>query len=215
MSSNRGCFITVEGGEGAGKSTALSVLTDWLQAQGIEAEFTREPGGTEISEKIRDLLLDARLQEMTPVTELLLMFAARAQHVAERIMPALEAGKWVVCDRFTDSSHAYQGAGRGIDHGLINQLAAIAHPKLVPDLTLLLDVPVEVGLARTRNRSVKADRFEGEKLAFFERVRIGFLERAAAEPHRFALIDASRSPNEVAAQLTNALAAFSKRRGIA
>jgi dTMP kinase len=186
----RGRFITVEGGEGAGKSTNITVLVAHLQAQGIEVVLTREPGGTPLAEEIRDLLLARREETMDPVAELLLMFGARAQHVAQRIEPALAAGLWVVCDRFTDATYAYQGGGRGLDTGLSAELAQRVHGALWPDLTLYLDVPPALGLERTATRGAP-DRIETETTAFFERVRSCYLDRAAAEPARFRVIDAS------------------------
>lgn len=209
---SRGAFITLEGSEGAGKSTALAVIEDWTARRGLAAEFTREPGGTQIGERIRALLLDARQAKMNPMTELMLMFAARAQHVRERIEPALESGRWVICDRFTDSSHAYQGAGRGMGAGPVDALAKLAHPELAPDLTLLLDLPVAEGLARARGRAEPQDRFEREQQAFFERVRLEFLARAEGEPDRFRVIDASRPLAEVTRAILAVLEDFHAQR---
>ena len=196
-------LVTLEGGEGAGKSTVLAALRDTLQATGAEVVCTREPGGTPLAEQIRGLLLsmpaDGRPHEPpAPVTELLLMFAARAQHVRETLLPALQRGAWVVSDRFTDASYAYQGAGRGGDDGFIAELERRA-VGIAPALTLLLDVPVEVGLHRVRGRG-GADRIESEREDFFERVRAGYLARAATEPQRFRVIDATQSVEAVAAQ---------------
>ena len=196
-------LITLEGGEGAGKSTVLAALRDTLQASGVEVVCTREPGGTPLAEQIRGLLLstpaDGRPHEPpAPVTELLLMFAARAQLVRKTLLPALQRGAWVLSDRFTDASYAYQGAGRGGDDGFIAELERRA-VGIVPALTLLLDVPVEVGLHRVRGRG-SADRIESEREDFFERVRAGYLARAAAEPQRFRVIDATQSVEAVAAQ---------------
>ncbi|MFP4154362.1 MAG: dTMP kinase [Halothiobacillaceae bacterium] len=204
----RGAFVTVEGSEGAGKSTALGHIAAWLRERQLPAHFSREPGGTRIGEQIRELLLDARHEGMAPMTELMLMFAARAQHVRECIEPALARGQWVICDRFTDSSHAYQGAGRGVADADIDALARLAHPDLTPDLTLLLDLPVCAGLARTRGRGQAPDRFEREQLAFFERVREAFLARAHADPNRFRVIDATRALPEVAESIRAALDEF-------
>ena len=198
MAPSRGLFITLEGGEGAGKSTVLAALRDTLQATGAEVVCTREPGGTPLAEQIRGLLLDTHHEPPAPVTELLLMFAARAQHVRETLLPALQRGAWVVSDRFTDASYAYQGAGRGGDAGFIAELERRA-VGIVPALTLLLDVPVDVGLQRARGRGV-TDRIEGEREDFFERVRAGYLARAAAEPERFRVVDATQSIDAVAAQ---------------
>ena len=196
-------LITLEGGEGAGKSTVLAALRDTLQASGVEVVCTREPGGTPLAEQIRGLLLstpaDGRPHEPpAPVTELLLMFAARAQLVRETLLPALQRGAWVVSDRFTDASYAYQGAGRGGDDGFIAELERRA-VGIAPALTLLLDLPVKVGLQRVRGRGA-ADRIECEREDFFERVRAGYLARAAAEPQRFRVIDATQSVEAVAAQ---------------
>ncbi|HMA11556.1 MAG TPA: dTMP kinase [Steroidobacteraceae bacterium] len=199
----RGRFITVEGIEGAGKSTLLQGLVDALRGRGIVVFATREPGGTPLAEDIRSLVLARRAEGMPPATELLLMFAGRASHVAQRIQPALARGEWVLCDRFTDATHAYQGGGRGIDAAQIDSLARIAHPGLAPDLTLLLDLPSEAGLARARQRGTGGDRFEDEALAFFARVRERYLELAAAEPRRIRVLDATLPP---AALLQGALA---------
>ncbi|HEY5781367.1 MAG TPA: dTMP kinase [Lysobacter sp.] len=190
-------FITLEGGEGAGKSTVLSALREVLHETGHEVVSTREPGGTPLSEQIRGLLLDPHHETPTIDTELLLMFAARAQHVRETILPALERGAWVISDRFTDASYAYQGAARGGDPVFIAELERRV-VGIAPALTLLLDVPVDIGLQRARGRGA-ADRIEGERDDFFERVREGYLARAGAEPARFRVIDATQSPQSVAA----------------
>ena len=187
---NRGRFITLEGIEGAGKSTLLQSLAETLRARGIAVCTTREPGGTALAEDIRRLVLERRADGMPPATELLLMFAARAAHVAQRIEPSLARGEWVLCDRFTDASRAYQGGGRGLDARWIEALTAVAHPDLTPDLTLLLDLPVETGLARARGRRDGGDRFEDEALAFFGRVRDSYLQIAASEPARVQVLDA-------------------------
>ncbi|WP_036138929.1 dTMP kinase [Novilysobacter defluvii] len=190
-------LVTLEGGEGAGKSTVLAALRTLLEEAGERVVCTREPGGTPLAERIRALLLDPSHEAPAPATELLLMFAARAQHVQATIAPALAQGTWVLSDRFTDASHAYQGAARNGDRGLIGLLEERV-VGISPGLTLLLDVPVEVGLARARERG-GVDRIEAEDTAFFERVRAGYRERAAAEPGRFRVIDASRPADEVAA----------------
>jgi dTMP kinase len=190
----RGRFITLEGVEGAGKSSLQQALVVALKGQGRRVCATREPGGTPLAEEIRALALARREGGMPPATELLLMFAARAAHVAQRIEPALAGGDWVLCDRFTDASHAYQGAGRGLPSAHIDQLAHIAHPGLAPDRTLLLDLPPEQGLARVQQRGGEGDRFEDERLAFFTRVRERYLERARAEPARFRVLDATLAP---------------------
>ena len=209
----RGRFITLEGGEGAGKSTQLQTVAACLTAAGIPFLTTREPGGTPRAEAIRGLLLSPGEREpMASETELLLMFAARAQHVKQRIEPALAAGTWVLCDRFTDATRAYQGGGRGLDLSQIEALAAWVHGDCWPDLTLLLDVPAAQGLARAEKRSAK-DRIEQEALAFFERVRAHYLALAAAEPTRFRVIDAAPAEAAVTAQVMAAMKAFLAREG--
>ncbi len=201
---DRGCFITLEGGEGAGKSTQLDVIRDHLAAAGKPPLMTREPGGTPFAEEIRELLLAPRDEVVSDDTELLLMFAARAQHLQAIIHPALEQGRWVVSDRFTDASYAYQGGGRGLDNQRIAILETFVQKDFRPDLTLLLDLPVETGLQRMQQRGAP-DRFEREQLEFFERVRAAYLERAAKEPGRWCVIDASRDIDAVAADIRNAL----------
>ncbi len=196
-------LISLEGGEGAGKSTVLDALCDALRGDGREIVNTREPGGTPLAEMIRDLLLDPSHEPPTPMSELLLMFAARAQHVHETIRPALERGAWVITDRFTDSSYAYQGGGRGLDAGFIAELERRV-VGLQPALTLLLDVGVEQGRERARIRDLERarsgpDRIERERDEFFERVRATYRARAAAEPRRFRVIDASLAAQAVAA----------------
>jgi dTMP kinase len=198
----RGRFITLEGSEGSGKSTNLNYIYQRLQRAGIDLVLTREPGGTPLGENIRELLLDHRQQAMASDTELLLMFAARAQHLNELIIPSLEAGKWVLCDRFTDATYAYQGAGRGIDNSRIAQLEQWVQGELRPDLTLFLDLPVAQGLARAGARA-ELDRFEREEIAFFERVRQGYLSQAAAEPQRYRVVDAAPPLPEVQLQLNH------------
>lgn len=202
---SRGRFITLEGIEGAGKSSLQRALAAVLAGRGHVVCATREPGGTPLAEEIRAVVLKRREEMMPPATELLLMFAARAAHVEGCIKPALARGEWVLCDRFSDASRAYQGGGRGIDAATIEQLAAIAHPGLTPDRTLLLDLPPAEGLARVRRRGEQGDRFEDERLAFFARVRERYLELAAAEPQRFRVLDATAAPDAV---LTQALAAL-------
>lgn len=190
-------MITLEGGEGAGKSTLLEGLRAYLGKRGIEPLFTREPGGTALGEGVRQLVLDPALRDMCAESELLLMFAARAQLVRECIRPALAAGRWVVCDRFTDASYAYQGGGRGQPRERIAELERWAADSLQPDLTLLLDLPVSTGKARAAGRAEHADRIEREDMAFFERIHATYLERAAAEPGRFRVLDATGSPQQV------------------
>ena len=189
-------FVSIEGGEGAGKSTVIDALRVALASRGERVVASREPGGTPLAEMIRGLLLDPAHEPATPETELLLMFAARAQHVRETIRPALESGAWVLCDRFTDSSYAYQADGRGLDRALVEELERKV-VGLKPGLTLLLDLDVREGRARTSGRDLWPDRIESEQDDFFERVRAGFRRRAAAEPDRFRLVDAARSPAEV------------------
>jgi len=211
-------FVSLEGGEGAGKTTVLGALRAALQADGCEVVSTREPGGTPLAERIRGLLLglgeaDATHEAVWPETELLLMFAARAQHVRETIMPALERGAWVVCDRFTDSSYAYQGGGRGLDAGFIGVLEQRV-VAVRPALTLLLDVGVDVGRERARGRDLAfggPDRIERERDEFFERIRGAFLARAAAEPGRMRVVDATRRADVVAADAVALLQAWRSR----
>ena len=190
----RGRFITIEGGEGVGKSTQIAALREWLDAQGFDVVFTREPGGTPRAERIRELLLENAEESMPAICELLLMFAARATHIANVIEPALSRGAWVVCDRFTDATYAYQGWGRGLDVAHIATLEQLVQQDLRPDLTLLLDAPLDLSATRARARNQSAgvtDRFEREQREFFERVRVGYLDRARLEPMRIVIIDAS------------------------
>ncbi|NOX75790.1 MAG: dTMP kinase [Gammaproteobacteria bacterium] len=201
----KGRFITLEGGEGAGKSTQLAYVHQRLLAAGKTVHMSREPGGTELGEKIRALLLDQANTAMHSDTELLLMFAARAQHLAQLICPALSRGEWVLCDRFTDATYAYQGGGRGIDIARIRTLEDWVQGSLRPDLTLLLDLPVEQGLARAGERG-ELDRFEQEQRDFFERVRAVYRQRAAQEPGRYRIIDAAQNIEQVQRQLDAALA---------
>jgi dTMP kinase len=201
----RGRFITLEGIEGAGKSSLQQSLAGALAQQGRTLCVTREPGGTPLAEEIRAVALARREGGVPPAAELLLMFAARAAHVAGKIEPALARGEWVLCDRFSDASRAYQGAGRGLPAQVIEQLVAIAHPDLAPDRTLLLDLPPEQGLARARQRGEGGDRFEDERLAFFSRVREHYLQLAAAEPGRIRVLDATATPDAVLQQALGAL----------
>jgi dTMP kinase len=205
-----GRFITLEGIEGAGKSTVAHHVTAWLTARGIRARMTREPGGTPLSERVRSIVLERGGELLTPVTETLLMFAARGIHLDNFIRPALARGEWVVCDRFTDATRAYQAAGRGVSRDFVEALAHAVHPQLQPDYTLLLDLPVETGLARSKKRAgdAPADRFEAEPAQFFERVREAYLELAMREPERIRVIDAARPLPQVEQQVATALAAF-------
>jgi len=200
----QGKFITVEGSEGVGKSSNLAFIEDYLRNAGIDIVRTREPGGTPLAEAVRELLLDARQNAMCDDTELLLMFAARAQHLAEVIRPALAAGQWVLCDRFTDATYAYQGGGRGVPMDRIRVLEEWVQGELRPDHTLLLDMPVADGLQRAGARS-EPDRFEQEQHAFFERVRETYLARAHAEPTRIHVIDASPALDRVQTQIAQVL----------
>jgi len=196
----KGRFITVEGIEGVGKSTNMDFIHRQLLAAGKDVVVTREPGGTPLGEAIRGLLLDPEYKGMDPVCELQLMFAARAEHLARVIRPALENGQWVLCDRFTDATYAYQGGGRGIDSGVIARLEELVQGDFRPDMTLLLDVPVEVGLARAGQRS-SPDRFEQEQVEFFERVRQCYLRMAKDHTGRYRIIDASQPLEQVQQQL--------------
>jgi dTMP kinase len=204
----RGRFITLEGIEGAGKSSLQQALAQTLTAQGRVVCATREPGGTPLAEEIRAVALNRRPEGMPATTELLLMFAARAAHVAQRIEPAMARGEWVLCDRFTDATRAYQGAGRGIASDTIESLADIAHPGLAPDLTLLLDLPPAAGMARVRQRQAGGDRFEDEALEFFGRVREGYLQLARLEPRRFRILDGLRAPDALLAEALSCLEAL-------
>jgi dTMP kinase len=190
----------MEGGEGAGKSTMMARMADWLQTRGHRVVTTREPGGTALAEAIRAILLDDKNKALCSKAELLLMFASRAQHLDELIRPALDRGDTVLCDRFTDATWAYQGGGRQLPAGLIASLEQMVHGDLQPDLTFLLDLPVEVGLERASRRGA-ADRFEQETLLFFERVRQAYLDRAAVHSGRFAVIDAALEPERVWSQI--------------
>ncbi len=201
---DRGRFITLEGGEGAGKTSNLRAITQQLQERGIDYVVTREPGGTPLAEDIRALLLRHHEERMCEMTELLLIFAARAQHLDQVIRPALQAGKWVVSDRFTDATYAYQGGGRGLNQHTIASLESLVQGTLRPDLTIILDLAPLIGLERARKRA-SLDRFEQEKLEFFDRVRASYCERAAAEPDRCVLIDASRTLEEVQRDVLSAL----------
>jgi len=202
----RGLFITLEGIEGAGKSTVARSVCEWLGRHGMRAVLTREPGGTPLAERVRQIVLERGEERLSAATETLLMFAARGIHLENLIRPALERGDCVVCDRFTDATRAYQGAGRGVDPAWIESLAGQVHGGLTPDCTLLLELPVPMGLERARSRRAgAADRFEAEAQAFFERVRAGYLELARREPGRIQVIDASVPLAGVQAQVAAVL----------
>ena len=202
--SERGRFVTLEGIEGAGKSTVAATLATELVARGHAVRTTREPGGTPLAERLRTLALERGEEQVSPQAETLLMFAARAIHLDNLVRPALRRGEWVLCDRYTDATRAYQGGGRGVDAAFIESLAAVVHDGLEPDLTLILDVPVAVGLERAQRRRATLglaviDRFEAETMQFFERVRARYLELAQREPRRCRVLDATRPPAEVCA----------------
>jgi dTMP kinase len=196
MKKNKGLFVTLEGIEGAGKSTHIAFIAELLKVAGKDVVITREPGSTELGEQIRNILLMQKDLAISGTAELLLMFAARAQHLDQVIRPALNAGKTVLCDRFTDSTYAYQGGGRGIEQEKINKLVELVHPDLQPDMTLLFDLPVTTGLARVQSEG-EVDRFESETNAFFESIRITYLGIAEAEPDRMKIINADNDVSTV------------------
>ncbi|MGH8288096.1 MAG: dTMP kinase [Steroidobacteraceae bacterium] len=201
-----GSFITLEGIEGAGKSTVAHWVCEWLRRHAVRATLTREPGGTPLAERVRQVVLERGEERLSAVTETLLMFAARGIHLENLIRPALARGEWIVCDRFTDATRAYQGGGRGVDSAWIESLATQVHGDLQPDCTLLLDLPVPIGLARAKSRrSGAVDRFEAETQAFFERVRSAYLELARRDPKRIHVIDAAASLEAVQRQVATVL----------
>jgi dTMP kinase len=202
-----GRFVTFEGIEGVGKTTQVAQLSRVLDQRGVAHVVTREPGGTALAEQIRDLVLRPREEALPPVAELLLMFAARAVHLNNYIEPHLAAGRWVICDRFTDATYAYQGAGRGMNGEAIGRLESLVQGERRPDLTVLLDVPVAVGLARSQKRDAgkTRDRFERERAEFFERVREGYLARARSEPDRIRVIDAAAALDDVSRRIATLL----------
>lgn len=204
MADKRGLFLTLEGAEGVGKSTNIGFITAHLEENGIEYILTREPGGTLIAEEIRELLLAVHDESMSELSELLLIFAARAQHLEAKIEPALAAGKWVVCDRFTDATFAYQGYGRRLSIEKIEQLQTMVQGTLRPDLTIILDLDPSVGMERASNRG-ELDRIEQEQQSFFHRVRQGYLDIAKAEPERCVVIDASKPLEQVKLDLLKVL----------
>lgn len=200
-----GRFITLEGIEGAGKSTIARFAREWLSARGVQALLTREPGGTALAERVRDIVLQPGPEPIPSEAEVLLMFAARAIHLASLIRPTLARGEWVICDRFTDATRAYQGGGRGIAGALIEQLAEVVHGDLWPHCTVLLDLPVPEGLRRARARAAGVDRFEQEREPFFERVRQTYLQLAEREASRIRVIDASRPLDAVQREVATVL----------
>lgn len=203
----RGKFLTVEGTEGVGKSTNIAFIKQHLSEKGIDLVLTREPGGTPMAEDIREMLLAKREEAVDETAELLLMFAARAQHLKNLILPSLERGAWVLSDRFTDATYAYQGGGRGIDTDKILQLEQLVQGDLRPDLTLILDIDVKLGLERASQRG-ELDRFEEEEVSFFENVRNAYQERAAANPERYRVVDAGKTLDQVQAQIAKVLDTF-------
>jgi dTMP kinase len=203
----QGKFLTIEGTEGVGKSTNVAFIQSYLKDQGIDLITTREPGGTPLAEEIRELLLNNRDEKMDETAELLLVFAARAQHLKAVILPALAQGKWVLCDRFTDATYAYQGGGRGLDKQLIEWLEQKIQGDVRPDLTLLLDIDVTIGLERAGQRG-DLDRFENERVDFFERVREAYLARANTQPQRYGIVDASQPLSKVQQKIADYLQCF-------
>ena len=200
----KGKFLTIEGTEGVGKSTNIAFIKQHLEQKGIDLFLTREPGGTPLAEEIRELLLVKRQENFDPTAELLAVFAARAQHLNTVIKPALERGQWVLSDRFTDATFAYQGYGRGLDISIISTLETLVQGELRPDLTFLLDIDVEVGLQRARARA-ELDRFESEEITFFTRVREGYLARVADSPENYAVVDAGQSLHNVQRDIARVL----------
>jgi dTMP kinase len=210
----QGKFITLEGGEGVGKSTNLAFIKESLLAAGIDVITTREPGGTRLGEALRSVLLGDEAQGIGAKAEMLTMFAARMEHLEKVILPALEKGQWVLCDRFTDATYAYQGGGRGLPFSEIEVIENWVQGSLRPDMTLLLDAPVETGMARAAARG-EADRFEREPLEFFRAVTDAYRQRAQAAPERYAVIDASQTLDQVQAQISTVLAALLDKRASA
>ncbi|MBW4933603.1 dTMP kinase [Marinobacter sp. F4206] len=204
---SRGQFITFEGTEGVGKSTQLANASTTLESLGVDFIVTREPGGTPMAEAIRELLLTPRDEPVNDLTELLLMFAARAQHLHTRILPALEKGQWVLCDRFTDATFAYQGGGRGVSVDRIAQLETLVQGEVRPDHVILLDAPVETGMRRARQRG-ELDRFEQEAVSFFQRIRDTYLDRARATPDRYSVVDAGAPLEQVSARVSELMCKF-------
>ncbi len=202
-----GKFISLEGGEGVGKTTNLQFIRQQLEQKGVSVLITREPGGTLLAEKIRSLLIENSQEKISDLTELLLIFAARCQHINEVIKPALDSGQWVLTDRFADATFAYQGGGRGLNNGIISWLEQTVQKDILPDLTLLFDAPVMIGMQRARARA-ELDRFELEQMDFFERVRHSYLKRAQQFPERIHIIDANQPLDEVQSHIKKKLADF-------
>ena len=200
----KGKFITIEGGEGAGKSTNIEFIKQHLKNKSVDLLCTREPGGTLYAEKIRDLLLSHESEPLAPNAELLLIFAARAQHLSELIMPALEQGQWVLCDRFTDATYAYQGAGRNLGYEAVSTLENLVQGQMRPDLTLILDIPVELGMSRVKQRG-EPDRFETEQLGFFATIRQAYLDMAQQNPQRYRVVDTRQTLEQVQASIADIL----------
>jgi dTMP kinase len=207
VSAAKGKFITLEGTEGVGKTTNLEFIKEYLESLDIPLVVTREPGGTPLAEQIRELLLEKRAEAVDPTAELLMVFAARSQHLQRVILPALEQGTWVLCDRFTDATYAYQGAGRGLSKDIIASLETMVQQALRPDLTLILDIDVMTGLDRASQRA-ELDRFESEKIDFFERVRSGYKARAEQCPERYRVVDAGQSLDAVRQEIESILKQF-------
>lgn len=204
----RGKFITIEGQDGAGKTTSLEYLYSEIKAKNLDCLLSREPGGTPMGEAIRDILLKRTELEINPMSELLLIFAARSQHIESVIEPALAQGKWVVCDRFTDASYAYQGGGHGIEESSIGMLESLVQGQLFPDLTILLDVDISVGELRVESRNKQKDRYEQQLTDFKSRVRQAYLSRAKEEPGRIKVINAAKSIENVQSQIKSVLEEF-------
>ena len=200
----KGKFITVEGTEGVGKSTNMAFIASQLKAAGIDVVQTREPGGTPLAEELRELLLSNREENFDSTAELLVVFAARAQHLNQVILPAIEKGQWILCDRFTDATYAYQGFGRGLSLDNIEQLENLVQGSVRPDMTFLLDIDVKQGLARAAERA-ELDRFENERIDFFEKVRAGYLKRATQHPQRYSVIDAGQALDAVQRDIADAV----------
>lgn len=207
MAKQRGKFISLEGSEGVGKTTSLNFIKDYIESQGHNVIVTREPGGTPLAEDLRNILLTNRQEKVDADAELLLMFAARCQHVNSLIKPALDNGDWVLCDRFTDATFAYQGGGRGIETSRISEIENWSIQAFSPDLTLLLDMSVEEGMARTRKRG-KPDRFESEKMEFYEKIRSAYLQRAEQFPDRIKVIDAAPEIETVQSSIRQVMQSF-------